>query len=300
MINYDLNNKKTIFKNLVVYKKLLPEVDEIFKFLQHTESYEEKIGVMEPWSDWSGNWPGSAAQINASRKDAALDSENEEVKKQKWMLDHFFEAYFFALNDYMNEYKDITKWQYELPHFDFSVSDVWNYSGMTLLKYDSPGSAEDFNYNSLAMNYHTDFHHEDAESADAKQIITITFYLNDDYDGGEISFYDEDSNTIHNYKPKAGDVTVFPSARPFYHGVLPFSGNPRYLSRMFLMHTHKGSKEWLLNQEKFGKDVWAKMEHDRLEKAWAEGYNLLEVILDGKKKTRFKSVEVTEPPKWVD
>jgi len=299
MMNYDLNNKTTIFKNLVVYKKLLPEVDKIFEFLQHTESYKEKTGVMNPWSDWAGNWPGSANQIDSSRKDQALLEDNEEVSKQKLMLDAFFEAYFFALNDYMEEYKDKTKWQYDFPHFDFTQHDVWNFSGMTILKYNSPGTS-DFNYDSLAMNYHTDFHHEDAESADAKQVITITFYLNDDYEGGEISFYDEDSNTIHNYKPKAGDVTVFPSARPFYHGVLPFEGNPRYLSRMFLMHTHKGSPEWLANQEKFGKEEWSKMENEKLQKSWEQGENLLEVVLDGQKKTRFKAVFVSEPPKWVE
>lgn len=297
-MDYDMSNKTTIFKNLVVYKKLIEEPKEILDFLKHTESYQEKIGVIEKWGDWYGNWPGAATQINASLKSSALDSEEEEIQKQKWALTKFFEAYFFVINDYMDEYKHTTAWQYDIPHFDFSDQDVWNYSGMTILKYNSPGTS-DFNYDSLAMNYHTDFHHEDAESADGKQIITITFYLNDDYEGGEISFYDEDSNTIHNYKPSAGDVTVFPSAKPFYHGVLPFSGNPRYLSRMFLMHCYPGSPEWLANQEKFGKEEWKKIEHERLEKAWREGYNLLEVVYDGQRKSNFRTAFVTEPPKWI-
>jgi hypothetical protein len=297
-MKYDLSNKTTIFKNLVVYRNLLPEVNEIFNFLKYTESYKEKTVVMEPWSDWSANWPGSAVQINSSTEDPLLDLDNEDAKKQKWMINNFFDAYFFALNDYMDEYKDITKWQYELPHFDFSVNHVWNYSGMTILKYDSPGSSN-FNYDSLAMNYHTDFNHDNAESRAAKQIITITFYLNDDYEGGEISFYDEDSNTIHNYKPRAGDVTVFPSARPFYHGVLPFSGNPRYLSRMFLMHSYPGSEDWLANEKKYGKEKWEAIEKERLQKSWETGGTLLEIVTDGNKKTHFKSATVTEPPVWI-
>jgi hypothetical protein len=69
---------------------------------------------------------------------------------------------------------------------------------------------------------------------------------------------------------------------------------------MFLMHSHKGSPEWLANQEKFGKEEWSKMEHEKLQKSWEQGENLLEVVLDGQKKTRFKAVFVSEPPKWVE
>ena len=63
--------------------------------------------------------------------------------------------------------------------------------------------------------------HRDDRQVDSDNFICM-FYINDDYDGGEISFPDHDIV----YKPKSGDILIYQSK--FMHEVLPMSGNPRY------------------------------------------------------------------------
>ncbi len=64
------------------------------------------------------------------------------------------------------------------------------------------------------------------EEPGPKQIITYTIYLNDDYEGGEIDFVDEENKKVFVYKPKKGDITVFPSGRPFWHGARSVKSQP--------------------------------------------------------------------------
>ena len=54
------------------------------------------------------------------------------------------------------------------------------------------------------------------------------------YDGGEICFYNKNDSKIYQYKPSPGDITVFPSGKPFYHGVNKISKNNRYHLRNFI------------------------------------------------------------------
>lgn len=61
-------------------------------------------------------------------------------------------------------------------------------------------------------------------SRDYHRVITVLVYLNDDYEGGEISFPDQ--NIL--LKPKAGDTLIFPSNRIFKHEVLPIKSGERF------------------------------------------------------------------------
>lgn len=99
------------------------------------------------------------------------------------------------------------------------------------------------------MGFHTDRHHFDLDSRGSKLILTVTMYLNDDYEGGEICFFDNSTGNQYSYKPKPGDVTVFPSGEPYFHSVLPAYNAERYLARMFLMYKYPGSEEWLTNEK---------------------------------------------------
>jgi predicted 2-oxoglutarate/Fe(II)-dependent dioxygenase YbiX len=89
--------------------------------------------------------------------------------------------------------------------------------------------------------------------AGTKAEITVTMYLNDDYDGGDIEYRNYDKHFTHfriegdqmiemetnkvipgfNYKPQAGDIIIFPSKLPFYHGVKKVTKGQKLFLRTF-------------------------------------------------------------------
>jgi hypothetical protein len=87
------------------------------------------------------------------------------------------------------------------------------------------------------MNFHTDYKQEDFHQPGPNKHTTAIFYLNDDYIGGEICFIELDQNqqiVWHDeYKPKAGDIVVFSSKAPIYHGVKTVESGNKYILRTY-------------------------------------------------------------------
>jgi hypothetical protein len=121
---------------------------------------------------------------------------------------------------------------------------------------------------SMSMTYHTDTHQYDTERGGNHFILTITMYLNDDYEGGELTFLNEDDGDVIHYRPKAGDITVFPSAVPYWHGVERVESGDRYLVRTFLAKEFEPSDSWKKNAEHYGLEEYKKMEHERISKEY--------------------------------
>jgi hypothetical protein len=121
---------------------------------------------------------------------------------------------------------------------------------------------------SMSMTYHTDTHQYDTERGGNHFILTITMYLNDDYEGGELTFLNEDDGDVIHYRPKAGDITVFPSAVPYWHGVERVESGDRYLVRTFLAKEFEPSDLWKKNAEHYGLEEYKKMEYERISKEY--------------------------------
>lgn len=142
----------------------------------------------------------------------------------------------------------------------------WVFLGWNIAKY-IPNVQDHSVY---AMHHHTDYQRERSYEPGLKFGITAVFYLNDDYDGGEVEFRfvkDESLEVVledYNYKPKAGDVVVFLSGHPHYHGVRPVSNGEKYIIRTYWRFDQEAHPKWLELKEKYGEDVWKKMEEDRL------------------------------------
>lgn len=76
--------------------------------------------------------------------------------------------------------------------------------------------------------YYTDRYmgpHTDSHESDDRPTISVVFYLNDDYEGGELHFKDQDI-TI---KAKSGDIVIFPSKTPFFHESKPVISGTKYI-----------------------------------------------------------------------
>jgi hypothetical protein len=77
-------------------------------------------------------------------------------------------------------------------------------------------------------NNHLDWHTDDGSSNHAR--VSILFYLNDDYEGGEIEF--KNFNLL--YKPVKGDIIIFPSSYIYRHRVRKVTNGIRYVIANFV------------------------------------------------------------------
>lgn len=71
--------------------------------------------------------------------------------------------------------------------------------------------------------------------------VTINCYLNDDYEGGELAFKYDDTEELLAYRPKAGDVIIFPSASPLRHSVKWVTAGRRYFTNIMLIERDRPS-----------------------------------------------------------
>ena len=117
----------------------------------------------------------------------------------------------------------------------------------------------------FTIDIHTDWHEQRWEWPGPKQISTYTFYLNDDYEGGEVDFFIEKENKMVTYKPKKGDITAFPSGRPYWHSArAAHSGTNKLFLRIFGVKQYAGSDGWVRGSSLYGVENWLKMENDRV------------------------------------
>jgi hypothetical protein len=68
--------------------------------------------------------------------------------------------------------------------------------------------------------------HFDGQDGNKDLAFSLVAYINDDYEGGEISF----PNHNVSIKPKAGSLIMFPSQEPYIHEVKPITSGTRYMS----------------------------------------------------------------------
>ena len=128
------------------------------------------------------------------------------------------------------------------------------------------------------MQYHTDYNISEKDMPGPKFYITCTFYVNDDYDGGEPIFWHKEKKVATEYKPYAGDVVIFPSGDPILHGVKKINSGDKYFIRLFWGWDYEGSEEWLKNAEKYGEEAWRKMETARMKKEIWNGKHHFDVV----------------------
>jgi hypothetical protein len=211
--------KIIISPQIVVYKNILKNSQVVVDFLN---SDDKKI-VNNSWQDWYDN--GWRFSVNF---DEIEKSELPEYSYLKEMCD----AFDYISKDYMLEYsKENGIW----PSFIKDWNNVnLNNHNIDFFRYKLDHS-RDRNWDSdFLMNYHVDEFDVDGVFKSQKNIVTVNFYLNDNYDGGEICAYNKDLNLSYRYKPVAGDAVVMPSASPFFHAVKPFYLTDRYFSRIFI------------------------------------------------------------------
>lgn len=178
--------RQILAPGIVLYRTNQSEIDNIFSMV------EPAIGLS--WNKALAVNTGTlASEISESRScyDFALFSEMNE-EKQKELYSYIDSWLTPKIQDFIREY-NIEK-VIEGPYI--------------LLKYEK----------SDKFDWHID------DGTKFPRTVSVSAYLNDEYEGGEIEF----KHFGISYKPKKGDVIVFGSSFSYLHRVKPVSDGVRY------------------------------------------------------------------------
>jgi hypothetical protein len=253
---------------VMVYRDAIPDIDTIFKIIQNSESLNDESLLIEPWKQWDED-NGIFSKLSKESTYVG-NKDGSTLEQQQYVRDTLNKLISDISEDYLSMWKNVGTWK------DVESFEDLERSSLDLLKYNQTD-----NRKILAMDYHTDNKEYAADRRDHKQVITFTVYLNDDYEGGDISYINEEDQLLVTYKPKKGDVTIFPSGYPYFHGVKPVYGNNKYLARTFLLAWYPGSEEWLENEKKYGSEKWAKIDLENENKKWqSREYGRIPLLMD--------------------
>lgn len=234
-----------IYPKVYVYRNVLKSPTDMYNTMKESESSADGRYYLRSWDAWAHF--GTYTQIkNIAEVEESVLSEERFIKEKKF-AEEVQEAYDHVINHYTEKTGVV-------------LPENWRFSGCSFSKYNDQ---IDTLSNKMTMQYHTDHITSQKDMPGEKFFITCTMYINDDYEGGDIEFY-VDGNLI-NHKPKAGDIVVFPSTEPYYHGVKTIYNGQKFFVRNFVMYEFPGTEEWLKNQLKFGAYRWAKKEFERIE-----------------------------------
>jgi len=234
-----------LYPKVDIYRNVLKDPNQLYAVMNESEKTSEGKYFLKTWDPWAHF--GTYTQKKDPREVSAEIQKEEMFIKEKQFVEEVEEAYNKVILDYVERH-------------GIDLPDGWHFSGCSYSKYHA--NIDTLN-NSMTMQYHTDHITSQKDMPGDKFSITCTMYINDDYEGGDIEFY-VDGNLI-NHKPQAGDILVFPSTEPYFHGVKTINTNEKFFVRNFIMTPHNGTEEWLANQRKFGAYRWAKMEQERID-----------------------------------
>lgn len=251
-----------LMSKVSVYRDYLSNVDEILSFLKKTKNEKIKDLFINEWETW--NETGFVSKTN-NIFSFNPNNINKIYEKEYNMLIELSHLITKIAQEYIDQWKNTVSLKFNIK--DYQISKNNNEISCAPLDYVMHGVTKP--ENRLAMTYHTDRHQFDVESKKNHHLFTIVAYLNDDYEGGEISFYDENNFTINYYKPKKGDVIVFPSFYPYFHAVEPIVNGQKFIVRTFVLHNYEGSKKWNRLYKRLG-SRWLHMEASRIEKEWTD------------------------------
>lgn len=300
--------KIKIMPKVVVYKDLLSfeEIDEMLKIIKDSEnsiesyyaippeesSYRDahgiqpmerdSISIINRWTPWYTY--GSKTILNNR---GPMSTESSDNKKEFLMKEKIVSLLQTVHKDYISDEEHIDGWPYGIKNI-YLTDDIHSSLGLGVIEILKHKMVVD---DELAIGYHTDFHEHKLESAGEKQIITFTIYLNDDYEGGEIEFIDERENKLITYKPKAGDITVFPSGKPYWHSAKAVrSGNNKIFFRTFANYYYQGSDSWKKGVLKYGEEKWNDMELERIKKVVDGGEVGRQIVKAGQRPIESKNL----------
>jgi len=232
-----MEKELVVAPQIVIYKNIFKNSAGLIKELE----VDKENSNFSTWKQWYNQGYRKEASFNKNKAKGGVESNylSEIVDNINYIKKDYFSK--FSANNgiwpnFIKNWDLLTK-ENEIYYIDYFKYDYRSYQDSNL------------NY---AMEYHVDdFLLNNANGM--RHVATINFYLNNNYNGGEICAYDSSSGKSYKYKPSPGDAVVMPSTEPFYHAVKNFDGD-RYFLRSFVDYHVDGSGDWqnlLKKQEEY-------------------------------------------------
>ena len=237
---------------------------------------ERNASPINKWVPW--HTFGKKTFFNFKHRPNVIEDEN--IKFLYDFREKLYSVFKIVFDDYINEWSKSGYWPDYIDNWELNSpnSTRMHYSVIEVLKHDIHPEKN------LAITFHTDAHKHRVGQPRAQQIITITIYINDDYEGGDVEFLNEIDEVpkVITYKPGAGDVTVFPSGIPYWHSAKAVtSGNKKVFVRVFAQWDYPGSKEWADGIAENGEEEWLKIVDEDVQKKVDTGIYDREVRIEG-------------------
>lgn len=243
-------NIEKIHDTIWIFKNALKDSQDIIDYFENNRDWEDwyTFGKVSLGSGLSYNF-NSFPTIEEWQAKVKHSLDQRKDDKDKYIKEKIDNLFYNATSLYLKENNiSLENWVYE----------NWN-----LAKYKA---TEDAGY---IMQHHTDFQRDADYNPGNKFAVTAVFYLNDDYEGGEVEYRFVEDETLENiledyiYKPKSGDLVVFLSGHPHYHGVKSITKGEKYIIRTYWRYNKEAHPKWKEMQEKYGEEVWKEMERER-------------------------------------
>lgn len=192
----------TIFAGKILYiTGLVNNPSGLMESIENSNSELTDLDAITPWRDWVASNDGDEhdryvfGSIKHTDEDK-LETSSEEVK-------YIYRAISNALNKAGRTYCI----QQGINYFDPAPISISKY------------------IKGAAMGPHIDRD----DRPNVQPTMSAVLYLNDDYEGGELSF----GNQNVEIKPEAGSIIIFPSAEPFYHESKPVLEGEKFIVPAF-------------------------------------------------------------------
>lgn len=232
-------NKQILEERIYYYEDGVKNFDKLMEAIDEIDALDKEYGK-ESWLDWTASNDknfiyGKTKSFDINQINNITLDENYKEKMQ------------YIYNTIMESFYEVSK--------DYAVSIGDN---------DEPRLFPTFNikkYNAgIGMGSHFD-----QLDGDKTLRYSLVMYLNDDFEGGEISFFLSDYEDVKKVaspdldydiaqsqgqiqfglKPKAGSIIIFPSAAPYYHTAHLVKTNFKYMVPGHWIHNdmelHKSS-----------------------------------------------------------
>lgn len=255
-----INHYENLGNGIILFKNVLKEPDKVYDFIKKSKESDDQYFGKKVWSSWMP-W-GNYAKAYPMNDLSYLKSNDYGAQIQKEGLEIFFNA----LSVYKKNFLD----NYYFEKFEYDKNIPTNMNELIMSK---KYTMSDFvlfetNRNShkhAQMEWHQDIRYH---WGTYNHVLNFNIYINDDYNGGEIVFFQHrdcesvdyiDSITkekgkclivkdFFEYKMQAGDAMLFDTE--IFHAVNILEDNKsKYYIRQFL--THSPSEKYHIEKQKY-------------------------------------------------